>query len=100
MDVTLLGQSFLISTDEDDQYLSTLIEHYRTLIEKVKRSTSTPNNQIIAMLAGLLAVDEYYTLQRKSDPSASVAPHPHAHSDTKEAQEITDSILSKIDEII
>lgn len=108
----MLGERFRISADEDedDQYLSTLIAHYQTLIETVKRTTKPSSKQIVAILAGILAVDEYCKLQQKS----AIKPMPLAHSmspsivttagsvqnETEEAANITNSILSKIDEII
>lgn len=110
MDIALLGQHFRISTDEDDQYLSTLISHYQTLIETVQRTTSASNEKIVAILAGLLAVDEYYKLRQKSDTAPASASHTLSpsgtaateatRSETEEAIDITNSMLSKIDEII
>ena len=124
MDIVLLGQSFRVSTDEDDRYLSTIIDHYRSLIGDVQRTTSASNDTITAILAGLLAIDEYYKLlHQKKEPQTSEPPVPadltpaHARtpdhppappdyqrpkpdsSDSDEARDITNSILSKIDEI-
>ena len=75
MDIELLGQSFRISTDEDNQYISQLVEHYQKLVHTVKHTTNTPNTHIVAILAGILAVDEYFKSMRavNNGPAQSTA---------------------------
>jgi len=130
VNIEILGQSFRISTDEEISYVTKLVEHYRELTNTIQQTTSTSNTHLIAILAGLLAVDEYFkaekafalghkgarmgvqdTLLHSSETSYQNEEH-HASGEPKsaplgnaqpaenEALQITHDILSKIEEVV
>jgi hypothetical protein len=60
MRIELLGTSFTIHTDEDPRRLRDIVDYYRTKVQEIQGSVSTGDPLKIAILAGLLSVDEVF----------------------------------------
>jgi cell division protein ZapA (FtsZ GTPase activity inhibitor) len=88
MQIDLLGTSFSVRTDEDPEYFREVVEHFRTKVAEIQRSVSTNDPLKIAILAGILAADDYMKLngtRRRED---------------SEAKRITDELISQLDQAL
>ncbi len=62
MQIELLGTSFNVQTDEDPEYFREVVELYRSKVAEIQRSVSTSDPLKIAILAGILASDDFLKL--------------------------------------
>lgn len=88
MQIDLLGTSFTVRTDEDPDYFREVVEHFRAKVEEIQRSVTTTDPLKIAILAGILAADDFMKLtgeQRREE---------------LEARRITDELLTSLDEAL
>ena len=85
MQIELLGTSFSVRTDEDPEYFQEVVEHFRSKVLEIQRSVSTSDPLKIAILAGILASDDYMKLTGLQRREAA------------EARRITDTILSELE---
>ena len=85
MRIELLGTSFSVQTDEDPEYFREVVEHFRSKVEEIRQSVSTTDPLKIAILAGILAADDYMKL--------TGAPR----RDDAEARRITDTLISELE---
>jgi len=85
MQIELLGTSFSVRTDEDPEYFQEVVEHFRAKVHEIQRSVSTSDPLKIAILAGILASDDYMKLTGRQRREAA------------EARRITDTILSELE---
>ena len=88
MQIDLLGTSFSVRTDEDPEYFKEVVEHFRAKVAEIQRSVATNDPLKIAILAGILAADDYIKLngsQRRDD---------------SEARKITESLIAQLDEAL
>ena len=88
MQIDLLGTSFSVRTDEDPEYFKEVVEHFRGKVAEIQRSVATNDPLKIAILAGILAADDYIKLngsQRRDD---------------SEARKITESLIAQLDEAL
>ena len=69
MRIEILGTAFTVRTDEDPAYLAEVVEHYRKKVEEVVNSGTTADPLKLAILAGILASDEYLKLNGASRQS-------------------------------
>ncbi len=58
--VELLGSSFLLQTDEDPGYVAELVDYFKTKVQDVQGNVQTGDPLKIAILSGLLAIDELF----------------------------------------
>ncbi len=73
MQIELLGTSFRVQTDEDPEYFREVVEHFRAKVEEIERSVTTSDPLKIAILAGILASDDFLKLngaQRREESEA------------------------------
>ena len=85
MQIDLLGTSFRVHSDEDPEYFREVVEHFRSKIAEIPRSVSTSDPLKIAILAGILAADDFLKLNGR------------LRRDDSEANRITESLLSELD---
>ncbi|MFW5777089.1 MAG: cell division protein ZapA [Spirochaetota bacterium] len=85
MRIELLGTSFSVQTDEDPEYFREVVEHFRSKVEEIRQSVSTTDPLKIAILAGILAADDYMKLTGAT------------RRDDAEARRITDTLISELD---
>ncbi len=85
MQIELLGTSFSVRTDEDPEYFREVVERFRTKISEIQRTVSTSDPLKVAILAGILATDDYMKLNgtlRRED---------------SQAREITETIFAELE---
>ena len=58
LSIDILGTSITISTDEEPEYLNTLLSKYRTAVESVQRVSGLDDPLKIAILTGFLLCDD------------------------------------------
>ena len=88
MDIELLGTSFSVRTDEDPEYFREVVEHFKTKVREIEQSVATRDPLKIAILAGILAADDYLKLTGNRRQEAS------------EARQITDTLISELDRVL
>lgn len=73
MQIELLGTSFSVRTDEDPEYFREVVERFRMKISEIQRTVSTSDPLKVAILAGILATDDYMKLngERRREDSAT-----------------------------
>ncbi|MFP4113335.1 MAG: cell division protein ZapA [Spirochaetota bacterium] len=84
MQIDLLGTSFTVRTDEDPEYFREVVAHFRTKIAEIQQAVSTTDPLKVAILAGILAADDYMK-----------ATGAHRREDS-EARRITDELISEL----
>ena len=85
MRIELLGTSFSVQTDEDPEYFHEVVEHYKAKVAEIQRSVTTTDPLKIAILAGILAADDYMKLTGVT------------RRDDSEARKITESLISQLE---
>lgn len=88
MRIELLGTSFSVRTDEDPRYLQEVVEYYRRKIEEVQGSGTTGDPLKQAILAGILASDDYLK---------SIG---NARSDQMDFEAITQTLIGELDQAL
>jgi cell division protein ZapA len=88
MRIEILGTAFTIRTDEDPAYLSEVVEHYRSKVAELQKSGTTADPLKLAILAGLLASDEFLKLNGASRRSQV------------EVGQIADSLIDQLDNVL
>ena len=90
VDIQVLGTSFKIQVNEDPEYMERILEHLKTVINKVELTTSIKDPLKTAILSSVFVIDELYKLkENSSDPSIE-----------KEVSELTEKIISCIDNVL
>jgi cell division protein ZapA (FtsZ GTPase activity inhibitor) len=56
--IEMLGTAFTIQVDEDEAYIQRVVEYLRAKTAQVERSVSVSDPLKVAILAGVLVVDE------------------------------------------
>ncbi len=93
LQIDLLGASFAIQADEKPEYLDAIYTHYKKTVARVEASAKLEDPLKIAILAGILAADEYYKERLKhSNETASL--------DLSEAEKLALKMISRIDQVI
>ena len=87
--VELLGSSFLLHTDEDPEYVSELVDYFKSKVQEVRGSVHTDDPLKIAILSGLLAAEELF--QAKKSLSYYESP------DAEAAQRIAGQLIERLD---
>jgi cell division protein ZapA len=72
LQIDVLGTSFAIQADETPEYLSSVYARYKSVVERVERSSAVKDSLKIAILAGILLADEGL----KTRPATGPIPHP------------------------
>lgn len=93
LQIDLLGTSFAIQADEKPEYLDAIYTHYRKTVSRVEASAKLSDPLKIAIIAGILAADEFYKEKMKnSDESTQI--------DLSEAEKLALKMISRIDQVI
>lgn len=94
MRIELLGTSFTIHTDEDPGRLRDIIDYYRTKVQEIQGSVTTSDPLKIAILAGLLSVDEVF---KTRDSTASETDAPEESGEADQIEAIADNLIHTLD---
>lgn len=98
MRIELLGQSFTIRTDEDPEYLGDLVDYYATKLQEVRDSVDTTDAVKLAILAGLITVDELF--QAREEAGISAASPRRSPEDQQEAERIAEQLMARLHEAL
>lgn len=98
MKIELLGTSFTIQTDEDPAYLERVVDYYRKKVFEIQSGVRNADTLKIAILSGLLAVDELFKAQNKAAlDGSSVQDEERIY---REAEAITSRLLESLDTVL
>lgn len=101
--IEMLGTSFTIQANEDNQYLEKLLGYYQRIIDDVKRIDSIKSPLQVAILSGIMICDELYKEKQNKialENGESVAQISENSIDSDEIQRITLEMIKKIDKVL
>ena len=101
--IEMLGTSFTIQANEDNQYLEKLLGYYQRITDDVKRIDSIKSPLQVAILSGIMICDELYKEKQnkialENGESVAQISENSIHSD--EIQRITLEMIKKIDKVL
>ena len=99
----MLGTSFTIQANEDNQYLEKLLGYYQRITDNVKRIDSIKSPLQVAILSGIMICDELYKEKQNKialENGESVAQISENSIDSDELQRITLEMIKKIDKVL
>ena len=99
----MLGTSFTIQANEDNQYLEKLLGYYQRITDDVKRIDSIKSPLQVAILSGITICDELYKEKQNKialENGESVAQISENSIDSDEIQRITLEMIKKIDKVL
>lgn len=100
MKVSLLGTSFTLQSDESQEYLEELVAFYQNKVEEITKSVETRDPIKLAILSGILVVDELFKLKQdiRSDEGQKLDMTIALDSEgLEEAERITLDLIKKIE---
>ncbi len=96
LQIDILGASFAVQADEDEQYLKKLFSYYSEIINTIKKTTHIKDPVEISIMAGITLVDELYKEKQKNVSYANAL----NNSNDKEADRITAELIKQIDKVL
>lgn len=104
--IHVLGTSFAIQTDENPEYVETLVSYVTGKVETLKQSIDTKDNMRLVVLASILIADELFK-ERKSprmesqmDSQMESGGKPTSEGDEGEIGAIAESLIARLDEAL
>ncbi len=102
--IEMLGSSFTIQANEDNEYLEKLLGYYKRITEDVNKIDSIKNPLQTAILSGIMICDELYKEKQKNValengeyiPSSPV----ENEMDTMEIERRTQDMIEKINKVL
>lgn len=91
--IDVLGTSFAVQANEDDEYLKKLLSYYKEITDAIQNSARVSNPLQASILAGLTLVDELYK-SKKQNYSYDKVIH------DKEAERIAMAMIEQIDQVL
>ena len=101
--IEMLGTSFTIQANEDNQYLEKLLGYYQRITDDVKRIDSIKSPLQVAILSGIMICDELHKEKQNKialENGESVAQISENSIDSDEIQRITLEMIKKIDKVL
>ena len=101
--IEMLGTSFTIQANEDNQYLEKLLGYYQRITDDVKRFDFIKSPLQVAILSGIMICDELYKEKQNKialENGESVAQISENSMDSDEIQRITLEMIKKIDKVL
>ncbi|MCR5400976.1 MAG: cell division protein ZapA [Treponema sp.] len=97
LQINLLGTSFSIKSDEDQEYLNKLLKYYKGVTDGLEKKGAFSNPLQIAIMAGIMMCDQVY-----SDKKKKVEIQEAIENNTLDERidKITRDMISKIDTVI
>ena len=99
----MLGTSFTIQANEDNQYLEKLLGYYKRITDDVKNIDSIKSSLQVAILSGIMICDELYKEKQKKialEYGVFVSQNPEDSKNSDEIQRITLEMIQKIDKVL
>jgi len=63
--IQILGTTFTVKSDQDPEYVESIIQYIKTKIEEIKQSTTSNDPLRTAILANILITDELFKERNK-----------------------------------
>ena len=86
MKIHILGSSFTLQSDEDEEYLKRVAEYYEKKLEEIRKKVSTDDPVKLAILTGMLITDDLFSAEKTEVPI----------KDLEEAEKITLNLIDTI----
>lgn len=99
----MLGTSFTIQANEDNQYLEKLLGYYKRITDDVKNIDSIKSSLQVAILSGIMICDELYKEKQNKialENDVFVSQNPEDSKNSDEIQRITLEMIQKIDKVL
>ena len=101
--IDMLGTSFTIQANEDNQYLEKLLGYYKRITDDVKNIDSIKSPLQVAILSGIMICDELYKEKQNKialENGVFVSQNPEDSKNSDEIQRITLEMIKKIDKVL
>ena len=101
--IDMLGTSFTIQANEDNQYLEKLLGYYQRITDDVKTIDSIKSPLQVAILSGIMICDELYKEKQNKialENGENVPQISENSMDSDEIQRITLEMIKKIDKVL
>ena len=99
--IEMLGTSFTIQANEDNEYLEKLLGYYKRITEDVNKIDSIKNPLQTAILSGIMICDELYKEKEKYFKLENqINQNESKQSQIKEISKLTDSMISQIEKVL
>ena len=101
--INMLGASFTIQANEDNQYLEKLLGYYKRITDDVKNIDSIKSSLQVAILSGIMICDELYKEKQNKialENGVFVSQNPEDSKNSDEIQRITLEMIQKIDKVL
>ena len=101
--IDMLGTSFTIQANEDNQYLEKLLGYYQRITDDVKTIDSIKSPLQVAILSGIMICDELYKEKQNKialENGENVPQISENSMDSEEIQRITLEMIKKMDKVL
>ena len=101
--IDMLGTSFTIQANEDNQYLEKLLGYYKRITDDVKNIDSIKSPLQVAILSGIMICDELYKEKQNKislENDVNAPQDLESSTDSEEIQRITLEMIQKIDKVL
>ena len=99
--IEMLGTSFTIQANEDNEYLEKLLGYYKRITEDVNKIDSIKNPLQTAILSGIMICDELYKEKQNKVALENGQYVPVENDmDNYEIERRTQSMIDKIDKVL
>ncbi|MFA6855871.1 MAG: cell division protein ZapA [Treponema sp.] len=97
LQIDVLGSSFKIRANEENDYLEKLMSYYKEIVTDVEKAGGLKNPVEIAIMSGITLCDELYKEKLKNvQLQNGIIPSDGA----KEAERLTLAMIDKIDKVL
>ena len=97
LQIDVLGTSFSIKANEDDDYLNKLLGYYKRIAKQIEDTSSLDNPLQISILAGIMLCDD---LSKEKGRNAKFQAALQKNETDEQADKITRSLIEKIDKVL
>jgi len=98
----ILGTSFTIKADEDEEYLNKVLTQYRAAVNNTQNISGIKDPLNVAILTGFILCDEYNKIKQKLDDETEAGKIVR-NEDNWEEQEVEDRtirLISKLEQAL
>jgi len=100
LQINLLGTSFTVQANEDQEYLEKLLGYYSRILADVQKSTPIKNPTQIAILSGIMLCDELYKEKENKIALENGTYTPIQLSTQEEISRKTKEMIDKINQVL
>jgi cell division protein ZapA (FtsZ GTPase activity inhibitor) len=91
----ILGTSFTITADEDEDYLQDILDQYRAAVENTQSISGINDPLNVAVLTGFLLCDEINKMRLRLGEDET-----RRKDEAMEAEERTRSLIARLDQVL